>query len=186
MRLLQRLFHVHPLGDIQSVADDVWSGAGGLIAHVAVHPDALLPRFRDQAHEPAIRGLVLETCEIGLEERLHRGSEELPQIPPPPFRRPVAQRLSGRRVDRQQRAIQGMHTNQPEAVLHYVVIPLCLSPHGHLGLPLLRCGGFQLGNPLAQRREVLEELGFRLFGRCHGSPPITHWPSHTWSIACVR
>src|SRR2546423_14290738 len=66
-----------------------------------------------------------------------------------------------------------MYTYQPEAVLHHVVIPLCTVPHGRLGLPLLRRCGFQLGNTLAQRREVLEELSFRLFGRCHGSPPIT-------------
>ncbi len=102
------------------------------LAHVTVHPDPLLPRFRDEAHEPAIRGLVLDTREIGLEERLHRGSEELPQIPPLPLRRPVAQSLGGRRVDLQQRAIQGMHTNQPEAVLHHVMIPLCTVPHGRL------------------------------------------------------
>src|SRR5262245_33576869 len=105
------------------MAQDIGQLSGLLIPDVVIGPYPFLAVFGDDAHQTAVCWLRANALQIRRKEGPHRRGQKHTELFANPLMWLIAQQACGRRVDKEQYAIQVMHADKSQAVFDDMTIP---------------------------------------------------------------
>jgi hypothetical protein len=114
---------LHPIGDVDRVANHVRRPVVLTRQDVPVHPHPRRPILGDDTHHPGVVTLLLNPAEVVVEQMPPVRREELPQVAADAVPGLIAEGVGRRGIDRQDRSGQIVRANQSEAALNQLPVP---------------------------------------------------------------